>query len=383
MSNQYPGGFITKSPTAPTSSAAPGMWTLGQAMQNKKAGNWPSPPLYPFTSATFYPGSTATTTERIGRTAPTLSEYIAGIIAASGTGWTTNTDYLNITSDSFILWTVPKTGTYRITAAGAKGGNAYRDWLGNYVTGGYGASMAGNFSLTQGQKLWLLPGKMGNDTPSTESGGAGGGGGSFVTIVSPTIESGILVIAAGGGGATAYIDRAPNSPGGVGNTGTSGAGTDIYNPAYGTTAPGSGGGAAGGGGGSNGYGGGAGLGGGGGGFYDRGAYYSSDFDRGGGGFLASSAPAPSTKMIGGNTNWTANANGMLAGLGGWGGGGGAQAKSGYAGGGGGYSGGGGGSFDGTSQGNGGGGGSYNNGASQTNTAGANPSVGYITVEFVA
>jgi hypothetical protein len=41
MSQKYPGGFITKSPVAPTSSAASGMWTLDQAMQLKKQGNWP------------------------------------------------------------------------------------------------------------------------------------------------------------------------------------------------------------------------------------------------------------------------------------------------------------------------------------------------------
>jgi hypothetical protein len=45
MSQKYPGGFITKSPVAPTSSAASGMWTLDQAMQLQKQGNWPSPPL--------------------------------------------------------------------------------------------------------------------------------------------------------------------------------------------------------------------------------------------------------------------------------------------------------------------------------------------------
>lgn len=45
MSQKYPGGFITKSPVAPTSSAAKGVWTLDQAMQLKKQGLWPSPPL--------------------------------------------------------------------------------------------------------------------------------------------------------------------------------------------------------------------------------------------------------------------------------------------------------------------------------------------------
>jgi len=42
MSQKYIGGFITKSPVAPTSSAASGMWTLDQAMQLQKQGNWPN-----------------------------------------------------------------------------------------------------------------------------------------------------------------------------------------------------------------------------------------------------------------------------------------------------------------------------------------------------
>lgn len=42
MSQKYQGGFITKSPVAPTSSAASGMWTIDQAMQLKKAGTWPT-----------------------------------------------------------------------------------------------------------------------------------------------------------------------------------------------------------------------------------------------------------------------------------------------------------------------------------------------------
>jgi len=46
MSTQYPGGFITKSPVAPTSSAASGIWTVDQAMQYQKAGTWPSPPIF-------------------------------------------------------------------------------------------------------------------------------------------------------------------------------------------------------------------------------------------------------------------------------------------------------------------------------------------------
>ena len=45
MSTKYIGGFITKNPTAPTTSAASGMWTLDQAANYVKQGIWPSPPL--------------------------------------------------------------------------------------------------------------------------------------------------------------------------------------------------------------------------------------------------------------------------------------------------------------------------------------------------
>jgi hypothetical protein len=46
MSQKYPGGFITKNPTAPSgpyeTSVAKGIWTLDQAMQFKKQGIWPT-----------------------------------------------------------------------------------------------------------------------------------------------------------------------------------------------------------------------------------------------------------------------------------------------------------------------------------------------------
>ena len=44
MSTKYIGGFITKSPTAPTTSAAKGIWTLDQVTNYVKQGIWPSPP---------------------------------------------------------------------------------------------------------------------------------------------------------------------------------------------------------------------------------------------------------------------------------------------------------------------------------------------------
>ena len=44
MSDRYPGGIIVANPTAPTSSSAPGIWTVEQAAYYKAQGLWPSPP---------------------------------------------------------------------------------------------------------------------------------------------------------------------------------------------------------------------------------------------------------------------------------------------------------------------------------------------------
>jgi hypothetical protein len=64
MSSKYPGGFITKSPVAPTTSAASGVWTLDQAMQYTKAGTWPTPVVYiqDIFAATTYTGNGSTQT---------------------------------------------------------------------------------------------------------------------------------------------------------------------------------------------------------------------------------------------------------------------------------------------------------------------------------
>ena len=42
MSNQYAGGFISKTPPTVTTSSAQGMWTLSQQAQYQKAGVWPA-----------------------------------------------------------------------------------------------------------------------------------------------------------------------------------------------------------------------------------------------------------------------------------------------------------------------------------------------------
>jgi len=64
MSTKYTGGFITKNPVAPTTSAASGIWTLDQQQQAQKAGTWPSPPIFieDLFSTYLYVGNGATQT---------------------------------------------------------------------------------------------------------------------------------------------------------------------------------------------------------------------------------------------------------------------------------------------------------------------------------
>ena len=85
-------------------------------------------------------------------------------------------------------WTVPVTGTYKISVWGAQGGPM--NGHGDDVTsrGGLGAILSGDFSLTAGWVLKIIVGQRGNES--------GGGGGTFVAKSDNT-----ALIVAGGGAA--------------------------------------------------------------------------------------------------------------------------------------------------------------------------------------
>ena len=133
------------------------------------------PQLYSFTSATFTPGGAT------GRLGPNIAQARSGV---GNPTWAPT--YLNMTTQGIQQWTVPSNGTYRITTAGARGGQ----------TGGNGATLRADFALTQGQVLNLVVGQRGGNDPG--GAGAGGGGGSFV--YSGAIGGNGLLLAAGGGG---------------------------------------------------------------------------------------------------------------------------------------------------------------------------------------
>lgn len=281
----------------------------------------------------------------VGRTGPTQAQVTSAYTATTLAGLVT------VNTQGIQEWTVPTTGSYSITLAGAKGGG---------TNGGKGARLYGEFSLTQGQVLKVLVGQMG--TASYNYGG-GGGGGSFVWLATSTAEP---LIAAGGGGGQggggrAGVDASTTTSGTAGTTGS----TANYA-------------------GSGGTGGNAGQ------TYD---YTSNSWDAAAGaGWKGNSTTA--TQYSGVNQNFaysplnggmgglTFSANGDDAGgFGGGGGGGGDAFNSQSVGaGGGGYSGGGNGSNDSSSsRGGGGGGGSYNSGTNQSSLAGSNSSHGYVTI----
>lgn len=151
--------------------------------------------LYPFSTFTF---SNANATGRLG---PTLSQCTS---AYASTAWTSNTNFFSVTGSGVQLWTVPKSGHYTITAAGARGGG------GNH---GKGRIVRGTVYFSVSSRIALIVGQTGADSAAA-SAGLGGGGGTFVLDAS----SNAPYICAGGGGAGSYF------AGTDGNTATSGTG---------------------------------------------------------------------------------------------------------------------------------------------------------------
>lgn len=153
-------------------------------------------PLYEFVTWTFTNGNS------LGRTGPTVSN-LRVLYNTTGNTWINNNDYFNAVN-GVQYWTVPRTGTYTITARGAQGAPA------TATGGGVGAIMQGDFSLRQGQKLQILVGQSGRPPTTAASYGnsSAGGGGSFVVLNSgavATVANIDLLLAAGGGAGTGNV----------------------------------------------------------------------------------------------------------------------------------------------------------------------------------
>jgi hypothetical protein len=149
-----------------------------------------------------------------GRTGPTLAQCKTAYASQSGiTASLAMPGY-----QGYQEWTVPTTGNYTITAAGAGGGTtAY-----SQSVGGGGAIMRATVLLVQGDVLQILVGQAGIDAQLVGAAGqtdAGGGGGTFVIKKAGTQP---LVVAGGGGGANYYSNGSYYGSGGNGTTATTG-----------------------------------------------------------------------------------------------------------------------------------------------------------------
>ena len=284
------------------------------------------PPLYAFAATTFTSASVT------GQSGPTLAQCRSAYATA---GYTWAATYVDMTTQGYQLWTVPQTGNYKVTCAGA---SIYS--LGDGY--GQGRIIETTISLVKGTVIQLLVGQMGSATTKA----CGGGGGSFVAS-GVTPATGTCLVAASGGGANVGGPSPVKSVIQNGSLNTSG-------NTGGGGSPGTGG--------SNGSGG------------DR----VGNFGGGGGGFSGNGINNGAADTNG--TQGIAFKNGGLGGnyypgagatdgTGGFGGGGGAGVNGGQGGGGGGYSGGG---VGGPS----GGGGSFPAGATDM---GINTGNGYITI----
>lgn len=351
---RYTGGIISKTGITPTGGSASGIWSLSDYTRFKKAGTWPGQGLYVFTDATFTPGG------QTGRLGPSLTQARTGLTGTGVDAWKNNTEYFN-TSNGIQLWTVPRTGTYRIDAWGAEGGynNVYGDLPGK------GARMRGDFSLTAGETIRILVGQKGI-TISDSCAAASGGGGTFVVKSGTNTVDNILVIAGGGGGVGTTSGVRAGIGGTTATAGTSSNGNNVA-------------------GGSNGNGG----------TQPPNTPCSTIYTSGsGGGFLTNGggpAGISGSSDVGGGLAFangglggdkTKGTNGQAYQDGGFGGGG----MGNYgAGAGGGYSGGGGGAGTSCSCSawcGGGGGGSYNAGSDQSNTGNVRAGDGQVVITFV-
>ena len=181
-------------------------------------GSVPSEPEEPaeeYTSATF------TNAEATGMTGPTQEQIASAYIGTSLEG--------KVVSNAGIqTWVVPKSGTYRIEAYGAQGGdsNVGSEANGNEEKygGGSGAMMSGEFNLENGNELEILVGQKGSDAVYASGGGASG---AWIDN-----SSSPMIIAGAGGGANSVTSAAsgknatilPNGISSKGAGGTNGAG---------------------------------------------------------------------------------------------------------------------------------------------------------------
>jgi hypothetical protein len=295
--------------------------------------------LYPFTTFTFTPiGAT-------GVSGPTTLAGYSGTYPGVGTSYALTIG--NGVRQGSQLWTVPISGNYTFTIAGAGGSYTFNPYGTTYNITSYGAVGTVTLSLTVSDVIQILVGQSGLPFVQGDK-STGGCGGTFIYNIT---TSTLLAVCGGAGGSGA--DGGSSAGLGQGQPGS----TTI------TPTPAAGGGNSG----TGGTGGGGGTGG------------TVNGGSGGGGGYTGNGSGTNGGLAFANGG-TAGASGGQSLIGGFGGGGGSNNEGSGPGGGGGYNGGGGGGFAGRGRG-GGGGGSYI-ATSWTSITQTNSATGYVTVTKV-
>lgn len=116
-----------------------------------------------------------------------------------------------MTTQGIQEWTVPKSGVYKISAKGGRGGHG-----GYFIKlGGLGALIEGIFNLQGGEIIKILVGQKGQETGdqlyTSQTAAGGGGGGTFVLKSPYNSVSSVLIIAGGGGGSNHYGNNSANA----------------------------------------------------------------------------------------------------------------------------------------------------------------------------
>ncbi|NOK15974.1 endo-1,C4-beta-glucanase [Corallococcus carmarthensis] len=151
-----------------------------------------------------------------------FSPFAVGAVKEEFTNTVGGVEYTGPTGPpSLQTWSVPATGTYKVTAVGASGASATQAQA-QQIQGGCGAELSGTFDLQEGDTLQILVGQKG--TAATYSGG--GGGGTFV------LRNGSPLLIAGGGGGVRAGATVAGRPGSAGTAGVAGSVSANYTSGF-------------------------------------------------------------------------------------------------------------------------------------------------------
>ena len=170
------------------------------------------------------------------------------VISSRGELSIVNSANWSMDEDGYQIWTVEKTGKYKVEAWGADGGKRPHSSEASTVPGGQGAKAEGVFNFTAGDQYWIAVGVGGDERQASSGCGSGGGGGSWFikkkigdeinNSKDDVDENDIILIAGGGGGASSghktgqstYTATDEDCPtGSFGRTGSPGNNLRCYN----------------------------------------------------------------------------------------------------------------------------------------------------------